>query len=336
MNKTAPTQAKGASHPHVFASRHIDSTIWNLVPLRADDIIVGSYAKSGTTWLQTILCRLVHGPSACLDISELSPWVESRHGEISNKLSLLKRQQHRRVLKTHLPLNSLVWDARVRYVYIARDAVDVAWSLHHHHKMANDAWYTFLNTQDDSLGVRFQPPSGDAKRYFFEWLESDGLPFWPYRKNVLSWWHARFLDNVFLLHFKNLKTEFRKTVKKLAMFLEIEIDAGMLNWVESLTKFDHMRAHAELYAPNSGRFWSGGAETFFHKGEDGLWRSSLSGQEFARYQRLLQGSLGPSCSRWIRTGHDWNGLGWKNAVLGSGRAIEQGPTTVRPWPDRFV
>ena len=36
-------------------SHHFDSTIWNDFRFRDDDIIISTYAKSGTTWVQQIV-----------------------------------------------------------------------------------------------------------------------------------------------------------------------------------------------------------------------------------------------------------------------------------------
>ena len=46
---TWPTKAREL-HNH-----HFDSTIWNDFAFRDDDIIIGTYAKSGTTWMQQII-----------------------------------------------------------------------------------------------------------------------------------------------------------------------------------------------------------------------------------------------------------------------------------------
>ena len=43
---------------HEFHNHHFDSTIWNDFNFRDDDIIIATYAKSGTTWLQQIVSQL--------------------------------------------------------------------------------------------------------------------------------------------------------------------------------------------------------------------------------------------------------------------------------------
>ena len=44
-------------------------------------------------------------------------------------LTALERQTHRRSIKTHLPLDSLLFDRRVKYVYVGRDPRDVFMSF---------------------------------------------------------------------------------------------------------------------------------------------------------------------------------------------------------------
>ncbi|MBF0379851.1 MAG: sulfotransferase domain-containing protein [Magnetococcales bacterium] len=285
-----------------FISRHIDSRIWNSLDLRSGDIILGSYAKSGTTWLQNILCQLVHGPSRSLNVGDISPWVESKYGDIHLKLDKINRQKYRRILKTHLPLHCLSFDPKVKYLYIARDAVDVAWSLHHHHSMANKSWYSYLNNQEGILGEEFSAPTPNTKSYFFNWLYRDGHPFWPYKVNVKSWWEARHHPNIFILHYKNLTTNFDRTILALASFLGLRINSDKLQLIRKYTSFQFMQQHAELFAPNGGKFWVGGGKTFFNKGKDGEWQSVLNKKEEEKYFNTLVMELGPECCRWIRLG----------------------------------
>ena len=44
-----------------FHNHHFDSTIWNDFSFRDDDIIISTYAKSGTTWMQQIIGQLLFG-----------------------------------------------------------------------------------------------------------------------------------------------------------------------------------------------------------------------------------------------------------------------------------
>ena len=61
-----------------FQNHHFDSTVWNDFKFRDDDIIVASYAKSGTTWMQQIVAQLLFNGAPDLEVAEMSPWVDMR------------------------------------------------------------------------------------------------------------------------------------------------------------------------------------------------------------------------------------------------------------------
>jgi aryl sulfotransferase len=42
-------------------SHHFDSTIWNDLRFRNDDIVIAAYAKSGTTWVQQMVAQMIFG-----------------------------------------------------------------------------------------------------------------------------------------------------------------------------------------------------------------------------------------------------------------------------------
>ena len=54
-------------------NHHFDSTIWNDFQFRDDDIIISTYAKSGTTWMQQIIAQMLFGPDPDLEVAEMSP-----------------------------------------------------------------------------------------------------------------------------------------------------------------------------------------------------------------------------------------------------------------------
>ena len=59
-----------------FHNHHFDSTIWNDLQFRADDIVISTYAKSGTTWVQQIVSQLLFGGRTDLPVAEMSPWLD--------------------------------------------------------------------------------------------------------------------------------------------------------------------------------------------------------------------------------------------------------------------
>ena len=59
-------------------NHHFDSRIWNDLKFRKDDIVIATYAKSGTTWVQQIVAQLLFSGAEGLDVAAMSPWNSCR------------------------------------------------------------------------------------------------------------------------------------------------------------------------------------------------------------------------------------------------------------------
>src|SRR3546814_4884647 len=101
-----------------FHNHHFDSTIWNDFRFRDDDIVIATYAKSGTTWVQQIVGQLIFEGCDDLPVVELSPWLDLRVPPKEVKLPEVEKQTHRRFLKTHLRVDALVFSPKACYIYI--------------------------------------------------------------------------------------------------------------------------------------------------------------------------------------------------------------------------
>jgi aryl sulfotransferase len=143
----------GPTKTRELHNHHFDSTIWNDLRFRDDDSIISTYAKSGTTWMQQIVAQLLFGPDPEIEVAEMSPWLDLRVPPKEVKLPMVEAQTHRRFLKTHLPLDALVFSPEAKYIYIGRDVV---WSMYNHHANANEIWYEALN---DTPGASGRPSS---------------------------------------------------------------------------------------------------------------------------------------------------------------------------------
>lgn len=283
-------------------NHHFDSTIWNDFQFRNDDIVIATYAKSGTTWVQQIVSQLIFDGQDGLPVAEMSPWMDLRIPPKEIKLAEIEKQTHRRFVKTHLPVDALVFSHDVKYIYIGRDGRDVVWSLFNHHSNANQLWYEALNDTPGRTGPPIGAPAETVEQYFNEWLDGDGHPFWPFWENVRSWWQIRNLPNVMLFHFEKLKQDMPGEMRRIASFLDISINEDNWDSIVEHCGFDYMKANATASVPMGGAFWDGGAEAFVHKGTNGRWRDTLSADECARYEQRAVDELSTDCAQWLKDG----------------------------------
>ena len=283
-------------------SHHFDSTIWNDFPVRDDDIIIATYAKSGTTWIQQIVSQLIFNGQAGLPVAEMSPWLDLRVPPKEVKLPPLEAQTHRRFIKTHLPVDALAFSPKAKYLYIGRDGRNVVWSLYNHYANANGLWYEALNDTPGRVGPAIEPPTGPVEQYFDEWLADDGFPFWPFWENLRTWWQIRDLPNVQMVHFEKLKQDMPGEIRRIAAFLDIPIDENNWDAILEHCSFDYMKANAAISVPLGGAFWEGGAETFMNKGTNGRWRDLLSAEASTAYEQRAVAELGTDCASWLATG----------------------------------
>jgi aryl sulfotransferase len=283
-------------------SHHFDSTIWNDLVFRDDDIVTATYAKSGTTWMQQIIAQMLFGGDPELAVAEMSPWLDLRVPPKEVKLPLVEAQTHRRFLKTHLPVDALVFSPKARYVYVARDGRDVVWSLYNHHVNANAVWYSALNDTPGRVGPPIDPPPQDIRQYWRDWMDRDGFPFWPFWENVRSWWAIRELPNVLFVHFESLKRDMAREMRRVAAFLDIAVDESRWKNILEYCSFDWMKRNATKSVPLGGAFWDAGAEVFINKGVNGRWRDTLTATEVVEYEARAVQELGSECARWLATG----------------------------------
>ncbi len=112
----------------------------------------------------------------------------------------------------------------MRYIYVARDLRDLAWSLYRFHSNFRPLYLRLLNNFSAEMGREVVPADPDVARYYRTWLEQDGHPFWPIWSHADSWWQARQLPNVLLVHFNNLKADLPGEIRRIAAFLGTEIN----------------------------------------------------------------------------------------------------------------
>jgi aryl sulfotransferase len=281
----------------------MDSTRWDGFRFRDGDIVIGTWAKSGTTWMQQIVSQLLFAGADDVPAMDLAPWLDMRCMPLDEVMAGLEAQTHRRFVKTHLPADALRMSPQARYIYIARDGRDVVWSWYNHLMKMTDGFYDLINDAPGRIGPPISRPTVDIRTFFHEWLDSDSNALGPYWPHIQSWWEIREWPNVLLVHFNSLKADMETGIRRIARFLGIDIDAARWPAIVEHCSFDYMKKNGDKLSTFGNDFFAGGLSSgFINKGTNGRWRDVLSEDESRKYENVAASRLTPDCARWLATG----------------------------------
>lgn len=84
----------------------MDSTRWDGFEFRDDDIVIDTWAKSGTTWTQQIVSQLIFNGAVGVPAMGPAPWLDLRVIPLDEIIAGLEAQTHRRFIQSHLPADT--------------------------------------------------------------------------------------------------------------------------------------------------------------------------------------------------------------------------------------
>jgi aryl sulfotransferase len=298
----------------VYRNHSLDSARWHHYVPRHDDLVVASSYKSGTTWVQTIVLRLLLGDLVGKVVPEFSA-LEAPFEPVSSVLDRTEAPCGRRVIKTHLALDGLCLFASVRYVVVCRDARDVFMSLWNHYR--NVIRYPVLAapTHPGRHGPPLPKPPSNIRQFWLLWMtrgwfgwEREGYPFWGNLRHTHTWWTARSAENVLFVHYADLLTNTEEEISRIARFIGREVDRQQLHSLATATSFEQMRFDREQLLPAARRMFRGGAKVFFHRGTSGQWRGVLHEDDLTLYDAAATAELSPACREWLESGRAQSGI----------------------------
>ncbi len=294
-----------------------DSDRWDGFRFRDGDIIISTPPKCGTTWTQTI-CALLIFQTVDLPkpVDVLSPWLDQTLRSRDDVFADLEAQDHRRFIKSHLPLDGLPFDDRVTYICVGRDPRDVAMSWDNH--MDNIDFEAFFALREKAVGLEdlaeVMPPGGipvplgTERERFWQWVDDQtplpvtvgGLQFLVH--HVESFWRERNRPNVIMLHYGELKADLEGEMRSLAGRLSIDVPDELMPELALAATFGEMRKRAVNAAPNATEpIWKDTAR-FFHRGTNGQWLDLLDRDDLRRYEARVRELAAPDLAEWLHQG----------------------------------
>jgi aryl sulfotransferase len=294
---------------HVYQNWILDSTRWQHFTPRADDIVIATPYKSGTTWMQAIVLHLIFQDLQIRPVHKLSPWLDRRLEPLGEILSLLEAQTHRRCIKSHLPLDGLRYFPQVKYIVVGRDARDVFMSLWNHETHFTPQIFDVHNNTPGRVGDPHLPPPDDIREFWRDWItrgwfawESEGYPHWSNMRHVQTWWNFRHLPNILFVHYNDLLRDLPGEIRRVADYLGIEVAPEMLTAIRERVTFSSMKENAEQILPGIDFAFKGGGKTFINQGTNGRWRDILTEDDITLYHAAVARELTPDCAAWLENG----------------------------------
>ena len=315
----------------VYRSWMSDNLRWDALELRDGDIVISTPPKSGTTWTQRLVSLLLFdGPDLPAPMPLLSPWLDLTAMPVEHVVAALDAQDHRRMIKTHTPLDGLVLDDRVTYVGVGRDPRDAAMSM-----IADADRMDALN--DFTAAPRpGSPPRGPGPhpmppppmppppvpgrvrpasprthtplQVMRDWIDLPALaigevtPLATILHHLDSVWSRRHLPNVAAFHYADYEADLVGELRRLATALGIDVAPARAGELARHATLDAMRARSAELSPD---LWES-HESVFRGGGTTTWREIFTEADNEHYRQRVDELVGPGVAAWAHGGRRGN------------------------------
>ncbi|XP_006031945.1 sulfotransferase 1C1-like isoform X2 [Alligator sinensis] len=243
--------------------------IWNF-KARPDDLLISTYAKAGTTWIQEIVDMIQQDADLekCKRATTYKrhPFIEwslpESFGPIPSGLELAEVTPSPRTLKTHLPVQLVppsFWDQNCKVIYVARNAKDNLVSYYHFHKMN-----------------KMMPEPGTWEEFVEKFM--DGKVLWgSWHDHVKGWWEAKDEHRILYLFYEDMKENPKHEIQKVVRFLEKDLKKEVLDKIVEHTSFEKMKSNPMAnYTKEFEGIMNHSISPFMRKGAVGDWKNHFT------------------------------------------------------------
>ncbi|XP_069508170.1 sulfotransferase 1 family member D1-like [Ambystoma mexicanum] len=242
---------------------------WEIVEAfkaRADDLLIVTYPKSGTTWVSEIVDQILNNGDMekCQRdaIHNRVPFLESAAPGALSGTDKLTALPSPRVIKTHLPVQHLpqsFWDNDCKVIYVARNAKDVAVSYFYFCKMA-----------------LVLPEPGTWEEFLDKFMTGE-VVFGSWYDHVKGWWKKQQEQSILYLSYEDLKEDPKREILRILQFMEKEVSEEVLEKIIHATSFREMKQNPMAnYSMTPAHFMDHSISPFMRKGIAGDWKNQFT------------------------------------------------------------
>ncbi|KAM9461976.1 sulfotransferase 1C1-like [Clarias gariepinus] len=226
------------------------------------DLLISTYPKAGTTWIQEIVDLLLHNGDAEIckraPTPVRSPFLEVHFPPpVPSGLDIIKTMQPPRLIKTHLPIHLVpegFWENKCKVIYVARNAKDNLISYYHF----------------DQMNL-LQPEPGSLEEYLQKFMKGK-LPWGSWYDHVKGYWKEREKRNILYIFFEDMKENPRQEIVRIMQYLGLLLSDDIIDKIVELTSFNVMKENPMAnYTSIPKVIFDHSISPFMRKGDVGDW-----------------------------------------------------------------
>ncbi|XP_035228667.1 sulfotransferase family cytosolic 1B member 1-like [Stegodyphus dumicola] len=237
------------------------------------DIIIASYPKTGTTWLQYIVLQILSKGDLFPSFDDVTyhvvPFMEM------TGIAAVEALRNPRVYKHHIPYNMVQKNPKSKCLYIYRNPEDTVVSFFHF----------MQNMQEEEKNFSD----------FFEQFLTGNIGYGRYFEHILSFLEHKDDENLLLISYEKLHKNRKEEILRIAKFLgenyfqRLLEDESVIRKVIEHTSFDYMKKNLTLTHPQKKDEGEGlKTVAFFRKGIVGDGKKMLSTEQQKRLREVAE------------------------------------------------
>ncbi|XP_030270867.1 sulfotransferase family 5A, member 1 [Sparus aurata] len=247
-------------------------------PFQDTDILIASYPKSGTTWMQEMVTLISNRGDPHLSQTvpnwARAPWLEQHYFAAVLEASSITP----RVITTHLPhhlLGLTLQSSKAKVIYVSRNPKDVLVSFYHFHKMAN-----------------FLPEPGTFPEFLNRFLEGT-LSYGSWFDHVKEWTsQTATMSNLLHITYEEMSLDPHGTIKRVSSFLQCPLMDDEVNNCVKHCSFSSMKDNKMVnYTQIAEEIMDHSKGSFMRKGKIGDWKNMFTEEQNQYFRSVFKSKM---------------------------------------------
>lgn len=279
-----------------------DTRVWDDFELRADDVILSTPPKCGTTWSQAIIMMLLNGAAETQrQVWKDSLWIDCGFRDQEQMVQTLNAQTTRRCIKSHTPFDGIPFHPDVTYITVYRHPIDVHFSLEKHvENMVSDVLQYLYPDQEGAAFERFLTAPATQRG-------TDDLTLASLLHHYRSFSAWSQLPNVHFFHYADLKRDPAKEIRRYAQAMGLSPSDALIEEITEATAFSSMKTVTQKTQDTTEKGAFKNMAGFFHSATSNKWVGRLSDAEVAAYHEKFAEIAQPAEVSWLENGAQKSG-----------------------------